>query len=99
LVRKGNTTITQILVKWTGMPEPSATWEDYTVLRHKFPVATAWGQAASSEGVMSQLCPTLRQQLDVSVGMLLGCYSDKGEEGRPVKRTIRSLTNVTVDGF
>jgi hypothetical protein len=50
LVKKGNTTITQILVKWTGMPEPSATWEDYTVLRHKFPVAVAWGQAASSEG-------------------------------------------------
>jgi hypothetical protein len=32
------------------MPEPSATWEDYTILRHKFPVAVAWGQAASSEG-------------------------------------------------
>jgi hypothetical protein len=83
------------------MPESSATWEDYTVLRHKFPAAVAWGQAASSEGggEMTELCPSPRQQLDVSVEMLLGCYSDKGEEGRPTKRTIRSLTNVTIDSF
>jgi hypothetical protein len=53
----------------------------------------------TGDGDVSQLCLTPRQQLDVSVGMLLGCYSDKGEEGRPTKRTIRSLTNVTVGSF
>jgi hypothetical protein len=42
--------ITQILVKWTGLLESLPTWEDYTVLRHRFPSVASWGQAASSEG-------------------------------------------------
>ena len=50
LVKKGNTAIPQVLVKWAGIPEASATWEDYNVLRAKFPDAAAWGQAGSSAG-------------------------------------------------
>jgi hypothetical protein len=50
LVKKGNVAITQVFVKWTQYPDSSATWEDYTVLRARFPTAAAWGQVASSEG-------------------------------------------------
>ena len=50
LVKKGNTTIPQVLVKWAGITKASATWEDYNVLRAKFPDAAAWGQAGSSAG-------------------------------------------------
>ncbi|WVZ49037.1 LOW QUALITY PROTEIN: hypothetical protein U9M48_000419 [Paspalum notatum var. saurae] len=50
LVKKGNAAITQIRVAWSGLPQSSATWEDYHVLKTRFPHALAWGQAPSSAG-------------------------------------------------
>ena len=50
LVKKGATAVPQVLVKWSGLPGTSATWEDYNVLRHRFPEAPAWGQAGTSAG-------------------------------------------------
>jgi hypothetical protein len=32
LTKKGNSVVTQILVKWKTLPETMATWEDYIVL-------------------------------------------------------------------
>jgi hypothetical protein len=32
-VKKGNVAVTQVLVKWSHLPESSATWEDFSVLR------------------------------------------------------------------
>jgi hypothetical protein len=43
----------QILVKWTSLPATLATWEDYYVLKKRYPSAVAWGHVASQEGVMS----------------------------------------------
>jgi hypothetical protein len=48
LVKKGNASHLQILVKWTKFPAASATWEDYEVLKARFPSAPAWGHAGSS---------------------------------------------------
>jgi hypothetical protein len=50
LVKKGNEAITQILVKWSGIPVSSATWKDYFVLKKKFPSALIWSSAVSSGG-------------------------------------------------
>jgi hypothetical protein len=50
LVKKGNEAITQILVQWTGLSESAATWEDYYVLKKRFPTAAAWGLSASQAG-------------------------------------------------
>jgi hypothetical protein len=50
LVRTGNEVVTQMLVKWSGLPESSATWKDYHVLRGRFSTAAAWGPVASSAG-------------------------------------------------
>jgi len=50
LVKKGATAVPQVLVKWSGLPPTSATWEDYNVLRHCFLDAPAWGQAGTSAG-------------------------------------------------
>jgi len=50
LVKKGNTTIPQVKVLWTGLQSSTAMWEDYNVLRQRFPDAPAWGQASSSVG-------------------------------------------------
>jgi hypothetical protein len=47
MVRKGNRAIVQVLVKWSGVPKEAATWEDYAVVRARFPEANAWGQALS----------------------------------------------------
>jgi hypothetical protein len=37
-------------IKWSGMPESLATWEDLEALRLRFPSAPTWGQVASEEG-------------------------------------------------
>jgi hypothetical protein len=42
--------VLQGLVKWTGMREALATWEDLEALRRRFPLAATWGQVASQEG-------------------------------------------------
>jgi len=50
LVQKGNTAIPQIKVTWTKLPPSITTWEDYYVLKQRFPDAPAWGQADSQAG-------------------------------------------------
>ena len=50
LVKKGNRAIPQVRVTWTGLPQSTATWEDYHILKQHFPKAPAWGQAKSSAG-------------------------------------------------
>jgi hypothetical protein len=47
LVKKGNGAVPQVLIKWSKLPATSATWEDYYVLKERFPGAVAWGQATS----------------------------------------------------
>jgi hypothetical protein len=39
LVKKGNEVVTQILVRWTSLPDTSTTWEDYYVMKERFPRA------------------------------------------------------------
>jgi hypothetical protein len=46
----GDRPVLQGLVKWTGMPEALATWEDLEALCQRFPLAATWGQVASQEG-------------------------------------------------
>jgi hypothetical protein len=42
MVRSGNTAATQIRVKWSGLDDAHATWEDYDLLKLKFPQAELW---------------------------------------------------------
>ena len=53
MVRKGSHAVVQIRVVWSHLPEDAATWEDYEVMKKRFPDALDWGQSNSSEGVMS----------------------------------------------
>jgi hypothetical protein len=50
LVKKGNQAIVQVKLTWVGLPSSVTTWEDYTVVKTRFPDAPAWGQAGSSTG-------------------------------------------------
>jgi hypothetical protein len=50
LVKKGNEAVTQILVRWTSLPDTSTTWEDYYVMKERFPRAPVWNSVASSMG-------------------------------------------------
>jgi hypothetical protein len=50
LTKRGNASITQVLIKWSTLGEELATWEDYYVLRRRFPLAPAWGQAEFQGG-------------------------------------------------
>jgi hypothetical protein len=45
-VKKGNTVVPQVFVKWERLLESAATWEDWHVLKERFPVVASWGQVA-----------------------------------------------------
>jgi len=49
-VKKGNTAIPQVKLTWVGLPDNAVTWEDYNVVKNRFPEAAAWGQAAPQGG-------------------------------------------------
>jgi hypothetical protein len=50
LVKKGNQAIAQVKLTWVGLTTEVTTWEDYNVVKTRFPDAPAWGQAGSSAG-------------------------------------------------
>jgi len=54
LVEKGNTATTDLqvasTVTWIGLSDNITTWEDYTIMKSRFPDALAWGQVASQGG-------------------------------------------------
>ncbi|WVZ51461.1 hypothetical protein U9M48_002607 [Paspalum notatum var. saurae] len=50
LVKKGNQAVPRVLIKWTNIPAAFATWEDYYVVKERFPTAIAWGQATPQGG-------------------------------------------------
>lgn len=47
--RKGMSTLTHLLVQWSGLPACMTTWEEAFHLRRRFPDAPAWGQAGLEE--------------------------------------------------
>ena len=47
LVKKGGKAVPQALVKWSKLPAQMATWEDWYVLKERFPEALAAGAATS----------------------------------------------------
>jgi hypothetical protein len=49
-VKKGGKAVPQVLVKWTGLPQEAATWEDWYVLQARFPSCLAGGPASSQGG-------------------------------------------------
>jgi hypothetical protein len=58
MVKKGNHSIPQVLIRWTNLPEDATTWEDYYVVKQRFPEALAWGHASSEAGGdVSTECP------------------------------------------
>ena len=50
LHHQGARVVPQLLVKWSGMEDSLATWEDEVALLQRFPGAPAWGHAASQGG-------------------------------------------------
>ena len=66
LARKGNNAVTLVLVTWTGLPASSATWEDYSVIKLRFPEAPVWGQSLQRGS-----CHTLGTKRQEEVGVLV----------------------------
>jgi hypothetical protein len=50
LVKKGNSEIPQVKLIWVELPSTTTTWEDYNVVKQRFPTAPAWGQAGRQGG-------------------------------------------------
>lgn len=49
MVKKGSASIVQVRVRWSSLTEASATWEDYTVLRQRYPMAPIWEDDARAQ--------------------------------------------------
>lgn len=58
MVKKGNAATVQILVQWSSLPVDCATWEDYYVLKTRFPMAPIWDQPAFQGGAIVTPPPT-----------------------------------------
>jgi hypothetical protein len=50
VLQRGNRTVVQGLVQWSGTTTDQATWENLDALNQQFPQAPAWGQAGIQEG-------------------------------------------------
>lgn len=50
LVRKGNAATPQVLIKWAHVPASCATWEDYYVVKSRFPDAALWDEELAQGG-------------------------------------------------
>jgi hypothetical protein len=68
LVKKGNSAIVQVLIKWTTLPDDMATWEDWETLKIRFSSVLAWGQATFPGGNLSRPRSRLRQEGATRVG-------------------------------
>jgi hypothetical protein len=61
MVKKGSAVLVQIKVLWDALPESAATWEDYEVLRRRYPTAGIW-EGASSQGEGNVTAPSLTDE-------------------------------------
>ena len=50
MVKKGNNSIVQVKVQWSSLAPESPTWEDYSVLRQRYPEASCWDEDARAQG-------------------------------------------------
>ena len=50
MIRRGSSSLVQVLLRWSDSSDELATWEDKEMLKQMFPRAPAWGQAASKKG-------------------------------------------------
>uniref|UniRef100_A0ACD5XLJ6 Uncharacterized protein n=1 Tax=Avena sativa TaxID=4498 RepID=A0ACD5XLJ6_AVESA len=50
LVRKGNAATPQVLIKWAHVPASYATWEDYYVVKSRYPDAALWEEETAKGG-------------------------------------------------
>jgi hypothetical protein len=50
MVKKGYHPVVQVRVTWSNLSAEVTTWEDYEVLKNRYPIALDWGQSSSSRG-------------------------------------------------
>uniref|UniRef100_A0A8R7QGC1 Tf2-1-like SH3-like domain-containing protein n=1 Tax=Triticum urartu TaxID=4572 RepID=A0A8R7QGC1_TRIUA len=50
MVKKGNNSVVQVRVQWSSLSSASATWEDYNVLRLRYPTAPCWEDGDAAQG-------------------------------------------------
>lgn len=53
LHQRGNTSVQQLLIRWSGLGDDLATWEDADYIMQYFHAAPAWGQAGTQGGGVS----------------------------------------------
>jgi hypothetical protein len=49
-VRKGSHPLVQVKVAWSHLDSADSTWEDFDVLKARFPNELDWGQSTSEAG-------------------------------------------------
>ena len=88
LIKKNNAAYLQVLIKWSTMPASLSTWEDYEVLRERFPDAAAWGQAAPQGG--ASVTPGTHDEAEVVATEESTSSTEGNEKGNSVTCVSRS---------
>jgi hypothetical protein len=50
MVKKGNHSVPQVLIRWTHLPQEATTWEDYLAVKQRFPKALTWDKQVLKPG-------------------------------------------------
>jgi hypothetical protein len=90
LSKKGNTAITQVLVKWSSLPQEMATWEDYHVLRTRFSKESSRDQLILKGGAMSRLVMPVSWQ--VTRPRQVEAQYQKAQKNGPTSALVRDLS-------
>jgi hypothetical protein len=66
MVRSGHAAAMQILVQWHGLDANHATWEDYRLLKTRFPTASMW-TVDQAQGGDSVAPPSSEESVDIEL--------------------------------
>lgn len=88
MVKKNNAVHVQVLIQWSSLPSEAAMWEDFKVLRCRYPTAPAWGHAGSQGGGTVSSVPLTTKDQGEDAGKEMARDKGAKRDGGPGSATM-----------